>query len=105
MTKVVGIYDVDTGERGWLQYEPKPFPIKYLMWIKSRGTDARIRAYLREPFEMAVQKRKPKHDPPWLDKGVEWIMVNPTDNLGTFETALLQMKGAIRIGLERLGEE
>lgn len=105
MTKVTGLVDVDTGERGWIQYETDSKPVKFLLWFNSKYVENRVRAYLRDPFEMAVQAHKPKHSPPLIDEGVDWRMVKPTDSLGAFEVALRQMKAEIEVALEPLAEE
>jgi hypothetical protein len=99
MTKTIGLYDIDTGERGWVRYETKKKgPIEFMLWFDSKSIEGRIRTYLATPFEMAVQVRKPRSHA--LDDGISWLDVKPTDNTDTFETALRQMYAEIRVGME-----
>lgn len=103
MTKTTGLIDVETGERGWLQYDTSA-PVKFLMWFKSKYVENSVRKYLSEPFEMAVQVRKPRAKPVILDDGIEYQMVKPTDSLPAFETALSQMEANIQVALEPIEE-
>jgi hypothetical protein len=71
-----------------------------MLWFQSNSIDTRVRAYLRTGFEKEGQKHKITHNPPLIDEGTDWVMVTPTDNLGTFEVALNQMAAEIQVSLE-----
>jgi hypothetical protein len=105
MIKEIGLIDVETGERGWIRYDPDVAPVDFMLWFQSKYVENRVRAYLRGPVEMAVQARKPKHDPPLIDEGVEWRMVKPTTSVWAFEVALRQMRAEIQVALEPVAEE
>jgi hypothetical protein len=101
MDTTIGLYDQDTGERGWLRYDTATLP-DFRLWFQTKEVENRVRKYLTVPREFTTIAKPPKKvNPTIIDHGgVTEVEAIPTKNAYFLQRSLAEMPARIHVAVE-----